>query len=67
MFNDYSSDQTQFYDYSSDQTQFNPIPAGVLEHQDMLSGRGWGQIAPPPSKSVIFKINMKNYIVFESS
>jgi len=26
----------------------NPIPAGVLENQDMLGG---GQLDPPPSKS----------------
>ena len=44
-------------------SQFNPIPAGVLENQDMLGG---GQI-DPPSKSHVLCPNMKNDTSLESS
>ena len=39
----------------------NPIPAGVLENQDMLGG------VPPPSKSHVLCPNMTNDTSFESS
>ena len=39
---------------------FNPIPAGVLENQDMLEG---GQFDPPPSKSHVLCPNMTNALV----
>ena len=43
--------------------QLNPIPAGVLENQDMLGG---GQF-DPPSKSNILCPNMTNDTSLESS
>ena len=42
----------------------NPIPAGVLENQDMLGG---GQFDPPPSKSHVLCPNMTNDTSLESS
>ena len=42
---------------------FNPIPAGVLENQDMLGG---GQFEPP-SKSHVLCPNMTNDTSLESS
>ena len=43
----------------------NPIPAGVLENQDMLGG---GQFPPPPpSKSHVLCPNMTNDTSLESS
>ena len=42
---------------------FNPIPAGVLENQDML---GRGQF-DPPSKSHVLCPNMTNDTSLESS
>ena len=42
----------------------NPIPAGVLENQDMLEG---GQFDPPPSKSHVLCPNMTNDTSLESS
>ena len=44
-------------------TLFNPIPAGVLENQDMLGG---GQF-DPPSKSHVLCPNMTNDTSLESS
>ena len=44
--------------------QFNPIPAGVLENQDMLGG---GQFDPPSSKSHVLCPNMINDTSLESS
>jgi len=41
---------------------FNPIPAGVLENQDML-----GAIWPPPSKTHVLCPNMTNDTSLESS
>ena len=41
----------------------NPIPAGVLENQDMLGG---GQF-DPPSKSHVWCSNMTNDTSLESS
>ena len=41
----------------------NPIPAGVLENQDMLGG---DQFDPPPSKSHVLCPNMTNDISLES-
>ena len=41
---------------------FNPIPAGVLENQDMLGG---GQF-DPPSKSRVLCPNMTNDTSLES-
>ena len=41
----------------------NPIPAGVLENQDMLGG----QFDPPPSKSHVLCPNMTNDTSLESS
>ena len=41
-----------------------PIPAGVLENQDMLGG---GQFDPPPSKSHFLCPNMTNDTSLESS
>ena len=43
----------------------NPIPAGVLENQDMLGGEG--QFDPPPSKSHVLCPNMTNDTSLESS
>ena len=43
---------------------FNPIPAGVLENQDMLGG---GQFDPPSSKSHVLCPNMINDTSLESS
>ena len=40
----------------------NPIPAGVLENQDMLGGATW----PPPSKSHVLCPNMTNNTSLES-
>jgi len=42
----------------------NPIPAGILENQDMLGG---GQFDPPPSKSHVLCPNMTNDTSLESS
>ena len=42
----------------------NPIPAGVLENQDILGG---GQFDPPPSKSHVLCPNMTNDTSLESS
>ena len=42
----------------------NPIPAGVLENQDMLGG---GQFDPPPSKSYVLCPNLTNDTSLESS
>ena len=42
----------------------NPIPAGVLENQDMLGG---GHFDPPPSKSHVLCPNMTNDTSLESS
>jgi len=42
---------------------FNPIPAGVLETQDMLGG----SICPPPSKSNVLCPNMTSDTSLESS
>ena len=44
--------------------QINPIPAGVLENQDMLRG---GQFDPPPSKSHVWCPNMTNDTSLERS
>jgi len=43
---------------------FNPIPAGVLENQDMLGGVN---LTPPPSKSHVLCPNMTNDTLLESS
>ena len=45
--------------------KFHPIPAGVLENQDML--RGWVNLTPPPSKSHVLCPNMTNDTPLESS
>ena len=42
---------------------FNPIPAGVLENQDMMGG---GNLTPP-SKSHVLCLNMTNDTSLESS
>ena len=42
----------------------NPIPAGVLENQDMLGGVN---LNPPPSKSHVLCPNMTNDTSLESS
>jgi len=42
----------------------NPIPAGVLENQDMLGGGGQFD---PPSKSHVLCPNMTNDTLLESS
>ena len=42
---------------------FNPIPAGVLENQDMLGGVN---LPPPPSKSHVWCPNMTNDTSLES-
>ena len=44
--------------------KFHPIPAGVLENQDMLGG---GQFDPTPSKSHVLCPNMTNDTPLESS
>ena len=41
----------------------NPIPAGVLENQDMLGGVN----LTPPSKSHVLSLNMTNDTSLESS
>ena len=41
----------------------NPIPAEVLENQDMLGGSIW----PPPSKSHVWCLNMTNDTSLERS
>ena len=43
---------------------FNPIPAGVLENQDMLGGVN---LSPAPSKSHVLCPNMTNDTSLESS
>ena len=43
---------------------FNPIPAGVLENQDVLGGGGQFD---PPSKSHVLFPNMTNHTSLESS